>query len=864
MAAHDGDPLVDADGDAQNGSLTVPGGYPGNFSLYDRNYDGVVDAADAPLTPLQPSDLNDDGNVDGADWVCFEPALAGPQATVPPPDCGLGRFSRADLDADADVDLADLALLQSQLRTGGGPIAETDDLDPTAAVFTRPGPAYLGGPSGLTTFGPDQMRRKWELSCSQGRVEIPADELQWPGSSHRYDAVPWCVTNAGLWATMQWSSGLWLTNDGVWWTWMGTPPEGWITGVFALRDGRLIVFGSSGNIFSVSWSDNGSDWTVAATLGGAPSYIHNFHEAPHGTIIAVTYVGVNYDTPKQIWRSADRGQTWQLAWTGGVNAFKHFHSVVYHPGTQLWIADTGDSAPVFRHTFVSRDDGQSWNEWYESVPGANVSSPTGQVTCYRDVGDPRRVYLGSDGVQRVAWFDLTTWRVGTSMERQFTNRGPEWRIWDLSQIDGLWYATLASVWTGHETPVVLVSADLSRWAVYARLPSQYTTFQTFGYCAGQLNGWLHYIIANDQWSVQHARMPAAHVADVYGVCVSPAKLNLLTPAQSTCDQLDAGWVADNNPDVFEVDSSYLFAGSGALHLVKTGMGDGDVVTLRLSPACRATPNLSYRIHIWVRGRAKLLHVIPTGGQAYDFSFRANSEDGSPAWTEIWTPAVAPKYLGGGHANLPVQIDVEANDVDRTAEMWLGAAEVVVAPAEGEWVPGGTLSAQETFNYEGLTLPPEWTHLFSTVLLSGTDDLGNSSHNYIRTYRGNSDDYVELYFDNADDKFKLSAGGTTLVTSASRWLLGGTRVYFAVRRYADGRFDLSISDGNGVEHISGDALPLPLQGLAGPGCSIRSGNNQGTSVAAQVYLEDVLIKGQALSDEEITARFSNATLRGHGR
>ena len=118
VLAHDGDPIYDSDGDAHNSSLTVPGtgnlAYPRNFSLYDRNYNGVVNAADNPLTPLRPADLNADGTVSLADFVLFAQAWGGPRITVPPAGCGIGLFSKTDQDADADVDLADFAAFQRE------------------------------------------------------------------------------------------------------------------------------------------------------------------------------------------------------------------------------------------------------------------------------------------------------------------------------------------------------------------------------------------------------------------------------------------------------------------------------------------------------------------------------------------------------------------------------------------------------------------------------------------------------------------------------------------------------------------------------------------------------------------------------
>jgi len=98
-------------GDAADGSLTIPN-YPKNFCIYDRNYSGVVDACDHPLTPDCPGDMDGDGDVDFADAEVFLSCLNGPDVTTPPPGCDPADFETADLDEDGDADLADFAAFQ--------------------------------------------------------------------------------------------------------------------------------------------------------------------------------------------------------------------------------------------------------------------------------------------------------------------------------------------------------------------------------------------------------------------------------------------------------------------------------------------------------------------------------------------------------------------------------------------------------------------------------------------------------------------------------------------------------------------------------------------------------------------------------
>lgn len=115
LGSHDGNPYYDIDGDAQNGSLTIPN-VPLDFSLYDRNADGIVNAGDNPLSPIVAADLNDNGQLDPEDALRMLAVLLGPELTVLPPNQPpLGDFITADLDADADVDLRDFAQLQLAL-----------------------------------------------------------------------------------------------------------------------------------------------------------------------------------------------------------------------------------------------------------------------------------------------------------------------------------------------------------------------------------------------------------------------------------------------------------------------------------------------------------------------------------------------------------------------------------------------------------------------------------------------------------------------------------------------------------------------------------------------------------------------------
>jgi hypothetical protein len=140
MSSHDGQAVRDEDG-VVNGVVDIVDFGP-NFSVFDVNYDGLVDGSDRPIVPVdghRPADFDLDRDVDQSDFGHFQACLTGP-SFVPDAAC-----EDADLDLDGDVDQDDFGVFQ-MCHSGPTVFASPACTDATEAtsVFQSQAPAAWG------------------------------------------------------------------------------------------------------------------------------------------------------------------------------------------------------------------------------------------------------------------------------------------------------------------------------------------------------------------------------------------------------------------------------------------------------------------------------------------------------------------------------------------------------------------------------------------------------------------------------------------------------------------------------------------------------------------------------------------------
>lgn len=121
---YDQDPTVDAgpaDGDDVDDDAVHIIHFGLNFSIFDVNYDGVVDGVDLSLIQQDPGDYDNDDDVDLRDFVMLGRCFGGNAAvgTLVTDYLCLDAF---DLDGDLDIDLADYGAVRGFASAMTGPL----------------------------------------------------------------------------------------------------------------------------------------------------------------------------------------------------------------------------------------------------------------------------------------------------------------------------------------------------------------------------------------------------------------------------------------------------------------------------------------------------------------------------------------------------------------------------------------------------------------------------------------------------------------------------------------------------------------------------------------------------------------------
>jgi hypothetical protein len=120
LLGNDGNPSIDADGEV-NDRIEIANFGP-SFSLYDLNYDGLVDGDDRAMIggPLLPrADFDRDGDVDLVDFGHMQSCLTAGAAPV----SFIAGCRNADLDRDHDVDHEDVEIF---VACASGPAIPAD------------------------------------------------------------------------------------------------------------------------------------------------------------------------------------------------------------------------------------------------------------------------------------------------------------------------------------------------------------------------------------------------------------------------------------------------------------------------------------------------------------------------------------------------------------------------------------------------------------------------------------------------------------------------------------------------------------------------------------------------------------------
>jgi hypothetical protein len=180
-------------------------------------------------------------------------------------------------------------------------------------TFERNSTAIQHTGAGPVTAAIDGRRTRRVLSVSASDGVVRTAEL--PGGATHF-AGPQCIAGGYLYARDEADvSKLYRSLDGDNWTAVaptGLPGGATFGRLFATASGRLVAWIAVNAAYAVYYSDDGAAWTAADLVGGAWSgypEAWNFHQAPHGTLVASTYNNSGTPLTGCTWTEATRTLT---------------------------------------------------------------------------------------------------------------------------------------------------------------------------------------------------------------------------------------------------------------------------------------------------------------------------------------------------------------------------------------------------------------------------------------------------------------------------------------------------------------------------------------------------------------------------
>lgn len=622
--------------------------------------------------------------------------------------------------------------------------------------------------------------------------------------------------------------------------------------VVTLADGspRLLVFADVNGVGAACYYSDDAETFTLAQLGGG-NWVLTGYPSDNGwsldqddeTLIAGLYTTV---TDIRFYRSIDYGATWTLELDLdtdlGVSG-DHAHSVAYHAGQDLWIADIGDADPDM-FTVTSSDGGDTWalvDVGYLDG-GGDPMSPTSQVTRFRDYGHATNMLMGCDAHPILATVDLTSWDVRAITDIPIGSDGALlYYVFDIQQYNGIWYAGVYSTQAnGSRDAAIWVSDDLDKWTCYYRFADTFTGVVRF---CGLWNDTLYALVVDN--GVDKAfSISEATLGTWEGLFLAPGKTNLVQADEADCETKEDWW--DGSVDTMSFDTVVFAEGAASMKLEHSSDREWSATILAADGPQLVADGDHYQGGYFRPG---------TG------TFSVESRTAAAGASRCTSGARAGwNYIAGRVATLaagPQDIAVQFRGKHRLAAgntCWLDAVDVHAAPLQPGWIAGGSSIAAESITFAE-TPSNAWTHIYSVRIYGASDELGGGSL-YLFSYDEDDADYIEVYLDAADsNKIKLTddVPTATIESSAPDEFTRGTRLRVAVR-YMAGRVALSVDWGEGAEHVT--SFVSRADDIYGT-LDIVAGDEDGAGVLPGWYGDSVLYD-YALSEAELDEIFAQPT------